>query len=187
MAKHQDHRKLGLVGQRSTRVLPQVPALAGSAEQIPLDDDSVDVVLVAQAWHWVDPGQAVPEVARVLSAGGRLGLLWNVRDERHDWVARLGQILAAHTEPDMNTSGPLVGPPFAEVERFEVEWTHYLAPIALMDLVASRSYVITLGPQERNRVLGQVRDLLHTHPDLVGRDQFALPYLTRCHRADLLG
>src|ERR1017187_2208001 len=72
----------------------------GSAEEIPLDDGSVDVVLVAQAWHWVDPGRAVPEVARVLSGGGQLGLLWNVRDERPDWVAQFGRIIHGN-EQDM--------------------------------------------------------------------------------------
>lgn len=75
------------------RVLPAVKALIGSAEAIPVPNNAVDVVLVAQAWHWVDPAQAVPEVARVLSPGGRLGLIWNLRDEREDWVRRLGEII----------------------------------------------------------------------------------------------
>ncbi|MBI3690304.1 MAG: class I SAM-dependent methyltransferase, partial [Mycolicibacterium aromaticivorans] len=66
--------------------LPDTPALLGTAEQIPLPDNSVDAVLVAQAWHWFDPEQAVAEVARVLRPGGRLGLVWNARDERMGWV-----------------------------------------------------------------------------------------------------
>ena len=68
--------------------VPGVPVRAGTAEQIPLADGSVDAVLVAQAWHWVDPSRAVPEVARVLAPGGQLGLVWNIRDEQEDWVAR---------------------------------------------------------------------------------------------------
>ena len=34
---------------------PDVPVHAGAAEQIPLDDESVDAVLVGQAFHWFDP------------------------------------------------------------------------------------------------------------------------------------
>ena len=49
-----------------SHALPQTPALLGTAEEIPLPDNSVDAVLVAQAWHWVDPERAIPEVARVL-------------------------------------------------------------------------------------------------------------------------
>ena len=48
--------------------LPETPALLGTAEEIPLPDDSVDAVLVAQAWHWFDPS-AAKEIARV--AAGR--------------------------------------------------------------------------------------------------------------------
>ena len=70
--------------------LPDTPALLGTAEEIPLPDDSVDAVLVAQAWHWFDTERAVKEVARVLRPGGRLGLVWNARDERLGWVKDLG-------------------------------------------------------------------------------------------------
>jgi SAM-dependent methyltransferase len=52
---------------RFSRGLPDVPVFAGSAEAIPLEDASVDAVVVGQAWHWFDPARAVPEVARVLN------------------------------------------------------------------------------------------------------------------------
>ncbi len=79
-----------LAGMRDqlARAVPGVPVYPGTAEDIPLPDGSVDAVLAAQAWHWVDPVRAVPEVARVLVPGGQLGLAWNVRDERVDWVAQ---------------------------------------------------------------------------------------------------
>ena len=81
------------------RAVPGARLLAGSAERIPLADGAVDAVLAAQAWHWVDPARAVPEVARVLAPGGTLGLLWNERDERESWVAELGRIIG-ETRPE---------------------------------------------------------------------------------------
>jgi SAM-dependent methyltransferase len=165
------------------RVLPGVPARLGTAESIPLPDRCVDAVLVAQAWHWVDVDHAVPEVARILSPGGQLGLIWNLRDEREDWVRRLGEILDS-AELHRQTT---VGPPFGPVEVREFPWIHRLGPDQLLDLVASRSYVILLPSDERAAVLGQVRQLMATHPALLGRTEFDLPYVTQCARARLPG
>jgi len=163
------------------RAVPGVPAVVGSAERIPLPAASADVVLVAQAWHWVDPERAAPEIARVLAPGGRLGLVWNLRDESAPWVRRLGEIIG-NTESERST---VVGPPFGDVEIAHFRWTSVIGPERLLDLVASRSAVILMPADERAAVLAEVRRLVATHPDLVGRTEFPLPYVTECARAQL--
>jgi SAM-dependent methyltransferase len=166
-----------------TSALPDTPALLGTAEQIPLPDNSVDAVLVAQAWHWFDLERAVAEVARVLRPGGRLGLVWNTRDERLGWVKDLGRIIGHENDPfSEEVSLP---EPFTDVARHHVEWTNYLTPQALIDLVASRSYCITSPAEVRTRTLDQVRELLATHPALANSSGLALPYITVCIRATL--
>ncbi|CDP84664.1 MULTISPECIES: class I SAM-dependent methyltransferase [Mycolicibacterium] len=163
--------------------LPDTPALLGTAEEIPLADNSVDAVLVAQAWHWFDPERAVKEVSRVLRPGGRLGLVWNTRDERSGWVKDLGRIIGPEHDPFNNEV--TLAEPFGEIERHQVEWTSYLTPQALIDLVASRSYCITSPEQVRTRTLEQVRELLATHPALANTSGLALPYVTVGIRATL--
>jgi SAM-dependent methyltransferase len=171
--------------EQLAQTVPEARILAGTAEQIPLPDRSLDAVLVAQAWHWVDAQRAVPQVARVLTPGGRLGLLWNVRDERHEWVAALGRIMRRHGDDD--DGGPVanVGRPFGPIESHDVAWRYHLTPDAVLDLVASRSYVITLAPEDRAAVLDEVRDLFATHPAVMGRQEVELPYVTKCFRAQL--
>jgi SAM-dependent methyltransferase len=166
-----------------TSALPETPALLGTAEHIPLPDNSVDAVLVAQAWHWFDPEQAIAEVARVLRPGGRLGLVWNTRDERLGWVKDLGEIIG-HEDDPFNSSVALPDP-FTAIDRHHVEWTNYLTPQALIDLVASRSYCITSPAAVRARTLEQVRELLVSHPALAQASGLALPYITVCIRAAL--
>jgi SAM-dependent methyltransferase len=160
-----------------SRVLPDVPVLAGTAEALPLPGHSADAVLCAQAWHWVDPALAVPECARVLKPGGRLGLIWNLRDNREDWVRHLGEII---NSPELIREHHLGTP----VETRDFTWTHEIGLERLLDLVASRSYVILLSEDERAEVLARVRTLTETHPALAGRTTFALPYVTHCVRAD---
>ncbi|MET3807280.1 SAM-dependent methyltransferase [Nakamurella sp. UYEF19] len=166
--------------------LPGVPAHLGTAEDLPLADSSADCILVAQAWHWVQPERALPEVARVLRPGGRLGLVWNLRDERVGWVEELGRVLrpAGGTSESMGIKelGDLFGP----VERFEVCWQHRMTGQDLLDMVASRSYVITATDQERAALLDGVRDLVTTHPDLAGHESIEMPYLTESFRAERL-
>lgn len=163
--------------------LPETRAVLGTAEEIPLEDNSVDAVLVAQAWHWVDPERAVPEVARVLRPGGRLGLVWNTRDERLGWVRELGRIIGS--DGDGRRFDVTLPSPFVERQRHEVEWTNYFTPQALIDLVASRSYCITSPTEVRTQTLDQVRTLLATHPALANSTGLAMPYVTVCIRATL--
>ncbi|GBG37132.1 class I SAM-dependent methyltransferase [Mycobacterium montefiorense] len=163
--------------------LPETRAVLGTAEEIPLEDNSVDAVLVAQAWHWVDPERAIPEIARVLRPGGRLGLVWNTRDERLGWVRELGRIIGS--DGDVGRFDVTLPAPFSERERHQVEWTNYLTPQALIDLVASRSYCITSPAEVRTQTLEQVRELLATHPALANSTGLAMPYVTVCIAATL--
>lgn len=51
--------------------------LDGRAEAIPLPDQSVDLIAVAQAIHWFEPEAARSEFRRIAKPGGRLALLRN--------------------------------------------------------------------------------------------------------------
>ena len=165
------------------KTLPDTPALSGTAEQIPLPDNSIDTVLVAQAWHWFDPERAAAEIARVLRPGGRLGLLWNVRDERLGWVKEFGRIVGL--EHDWANTTVVLPAPFTDVATHRVEWTNYITPQALIDYVASRSYCITSPAEARAQTLDEVRELLATHPPLANATGLAMPYITVCVKATL--
>ncbi|MFJ9608347.1 class I SAM-dependent methyltransferase [Kitasatospora sp. NPDC101176] len=161
--------------------VPRAAVRAGSAEHIPLADGSVDAVVVAQAWHWFDPAVAVPEIARVLAPGGTLALVWNVRDESEPWAAELGALMHRSARQEIDTR-PLLPAPFGAPERLEIRWEHVTTREGIVAMVASRSYVIALPEDERARLLADVDRLLATHPDLAGREEIALPYVTRCTR-----
>jgi SAM-dependent methyltransferase len=164
---------------RLARNHPSVTALAGSAEQLPLDDESVDLVTFAQAWHWVDVAEASAEVARVLRAGGSLGLVWNIRDARVDWVARLGDIMGASVAEQYDSLAPSVASPLEIVASAEFAWECPMSREQLFAMVTSRSYVIAMGDAERHALLERVGELLDTHPHLAGSGEYRMPYLTR--------
>ncbi|HEX8754278.1 MAG TPA: class I SAM-dependent methyltransferase [Solirubrobacterales bacterium] len=165
--------------------LPEVRALEGSAEEIPLPDASVDAVLVAQAWHWVDEERALPEVARVLRPGGTLGLVWNLRDESREWVRRLTEVMHK-SGAELALEGEVtIGPPFGPTEKLDVRWSRPMDLELLVEMVRSRSYVITAPKAERESILAGVRELVQSEPALAGGGGFDLPYVTHCFRARL--
>jgi SAM-dependent methyltransferase len=170
-----------------SRGLPNVPVLEGSAENIPLEDASVDLVVCGQAWHWFDPARAVREVARVLMPGGQLGLIWNIRDRRDGWMDAFSGLEPPHDNSEDDSENPRVGPPFGPVERFDLPWRQSTNPDALIDLLASRSYVIVLPDAERAALMARVRRFLETDPATAGKAEISVPYVTRCSRAQRSG
>lgn len=51
----------------------------GKAEQTGLLDQSVHLITVAQAFHWMDQEAARKEFMRILKPGGHIALIWNLR------------------------------------------------------------------------------------------------------------
>ncbi len=77
----------------------------GSAEATGLPDSAVHLVLCAQSFHWFDPGAALPEFLRILAPGGRLALMWNVRDEEDALTAAYGRLVREAAGPDKDLAG----------------------------------------------------------------------------------
>lgn len=162
---------------------PEARILDGTAEAIPLADDSVDAITVAQAWHWVDPERATAEAARVLRPGGTLGLIWNRRDERVEWVARLGKVMGAGDAELIEMEGIEIGPPFGPTESFVTDWQRPMDVDLLVEMAASRSYIITATPRRRKEILDGIRALVETDPRLGA--EFEFPYRTYGFKARL--
>jgi SAM-dependent methyltransferase len=62
--------------QRLRSITAAVPVIVAAGERLPLRDDSVDLVVCATAWHWMNTEPALDEARRVLRPGGYLALWW---------------------------------------------------------------------------------------------------------------
>ncbi len=137
--------------------LPLVRASVAGAEDIPLGDGSVDVVVAGQAFHWFDMERALPEINRVLRPGGHLALVWNQRDERVPWVRRLGALLG---DQDQRTdlADPLEHSGlFGWVEEETFKHRQVIDRESVLDLALSRSTIATLDEHRREAKLAEVR------------------------------
>ncbi len=144
------------------RIPAGAEALAGSAEAIPLDDASVDAVVVGQAFHWFDHQRALPEIVRVLRPEGALGLLWNLLDDDVPWVAAVTDAFDAEDRVSLSTEGesPFAGVP-GLADPTEARFRHLQATDArgLVANVASRSTLILAEEDRRAEILNRIATL----------------------------
>ena len=164
--------------------LPGLRILAGTAQAIPLPAGAVDAVVCAQAFHWFATLEALAEIHRVLKPGGRLGLVWNVRDESVDWVAELAGIMARHEHgAPRHESGQwrqaFAGAPFTPLEELRLPHQQVGPPgEVIIGRCLSMSFIARLPEAKRNRVAAELQTLIDRHPALRGRETVAYPYRT---------
>ncbi|MDX2116239.1 MAG: class I SAM-dependent methyltransferase [Planctomycetota bacterium] len=124
----------------------------GTGEATGLDAGTVDVVLCAQAFHWLDAGRAMAEFARITRRGGRVGVVWNVRDDRDAFTSAYGAAIVRHaTEPPTSPSmsghdrSPFPAPGWEGGRRVELAWQQELDEAGLIGRALSASYVPRAG------------------------------------------
>jgi SAM-dependent methyltransferase len=166
------------------RGLPDVRALPGGAEAIPLPDGSVDAVVAGNALHWFEMSVAGPEIARVLAPGGTLAGLWNVLDDRVDWVASLERVGGPATVGPRDTlrdwraaTLPAVTPGFGSAEQAEFPHGQRRTADSLAATFATRAAMLVMPAAEREATLDRIRAFLGGTPETTG-GEFTLPMLT---------
>lgn len=137
-------------------------AREGLAESIPLPDQSVAAVTVADAIHWFDHASALAEIRRVLAPGGGLAVLTTAPDwSGASWAHEVGTLTAELRPEHPQFDGPpwqqaardagwsepreirMSTPQPADPERFP----HYLASI---------SWIAALPAERRAELLADV-------------------------------
>lgn len=148
------------------RAVPQAEALAGSAEEIPLPDESVDAILVGQAFHWFRTEEALAEMHRVLRPGGGFGLLWNEWDDDDPLLHELND-LVEKLRPQPTRDGPppwraqLVGSSlFGELDERSFRHAERIDADTIVGRVASVSAVAAATPEQQEQVEARVRVLV---------------------------
>ena len=161
---------------------PDVEALEGTAEAIPLEHGSVDAVTVAQAFHWFRGDEALAEIHRVLRPGGGLALLWNRRDMSDPLQAAFERAIERHRGDAPAHRSYRWRDAFEATERFGplVEATfpnvHRIDRSAIVGRAASISFGAALSEEERRTVLAEVGALAPSPPATI-----EFPYVTEVY------
>jgi ubiquinone/menaquinone biosynthesis C-methylase UbiE len=143
--------------------VPSAEVVAGSAEELPVPDGSVDAVVAASAFHWFDTERALAEIHRALVPGGALGTVGNGRDLSDPLQREIQAIVGPYLPGVGKILGwiPIVdaSPLFGPVEEFSTSFEQWFDAEALAERIGTISYVARLPDDERAQVLADVRAL----------------------------
>lgn len=173
--------------EKLSAALPQVKTLAGTAESIPLPDESVDAVVCAQSFHWFATPKALAEIQRILKPGGKLGLVWNMRDARVSWVRKLNQIVDRHEgdAPRFYTGEWRKLFPFKGLDALQGQVFMLGHQGAVEDVIFNRvrstSFIAALPLEQQEQVIEQIRQLVAEEGELQGKDSVTVPYQTKAY------
>ncbi len=171
---------------------PEAEAHAGTAEQIPLSDASVDAVFAAECFHWFDTERALAEVGRVLRPRGTLVLMWNVpAGPTEPSIADAEQLLDQHWPKRVDLPLDLnylklgrygnekwrlafTQSAFEELQQARLPNPQTVDPEGLVAFFASMGWIDGLPDEDRLSLLDQVRSLLTAA-------EYRLPWETHVH------
>jgi ubiquinone/menaquinone biosynthesis C-methylase UbiE len=160
------------------RAVPNVTALRGAAERIPLGDDSVDAITVGQGFHWFRFDEALAEMHRVLRTGGGVALLWNNRDQgdelQRDVTKLMEPFVPAGRSMSFDSSKHLrESSLFGPVEERNFRFAQELDADGLVGRILSISFIATAPDERRTALERQLREVADAL-----RGTFAFPYVT---------
>ena len=188
IAVEPDDRMRAVLSARS----PGVRAVAGRGEAIPVPDASAVGVFVSSAWHWLDPARSVPEIARVLRDGARLGVIWTSRDRQVDWVAELDRLRAPRAVRSAHDARSQLrhrhevalpdAAPFVNAASASFTFVRTMTVDDAVEWLGTYSGVITAPAEERAAGLARGREALLRQAD--GAGMIEMPMRSACWRAD---
>ena len=166
------------------RVLPDVEAVRGGAEEIPVADDSVDAVTVGQAFHWFRQDEAIPELHRVLRPGGALALIWNSRDQARPLQREISELIKPFVPPNRppvsNSVRPLdASDLFGPVVRRTFPFAHRLDAEGVVDRIASVSFIAAAPAAQRAELERRLREVVASEGGVVDFAYLTEVYISR--------
>lgn len=169
---------------------PGFRSIAGTAEVTTLPHAAVDLITVAQAFHWFNIPACHDEFARILRPGGRVALIWNERlTDTTPFLVAYEQLLRTgatdydqvnHTRIDPAAIAGFFAP--ATCEAITLPNTQSFDLPGLIGRALSSSYVPNVGRPGHQAFMGELTRIFQQHA--VG-DRVTFHYLTRLYLGSL--
>ena len=161
---------------------PKAKVLTTTFEEWPEKRSQFDLVISAQAFHWIDPEVGYPKSAKALKPGGWIALFWNLPNDPEDGIYNEIQKVYRRAAPDMGRRQQnksltqeveemrermaTFGEYFPERFIYRTAWRKRYTAEAYLRLLGTYSDHIALPATRRQKLFDGIRRVIERHGDV---------------------
>jgi SAM-dependent methyltransferase len=132
---------LARIAEQNFRAFPKVQIVRSRFEDWQSSAEAFDLIISAQAFHWVERRVAFLKAARLLKKSGGIGLFWNRPDESNaPYRTAFIEAYARHAPHILSSEVDAVLEDWIEFKKGEIETSGLFAPVSVRRYPWSLSY-----------------------------------------------
>lgn len=174
--------------QELTNRHPQVTAITTRLEDLDTTpwQHRANLVVCAQAWHWIDPAIGSQQAHNLLTPDGVLGIVHHQIDTSQPWALRLCRIMHSGDVHPIELA-PVLSTQFQPPVGKWWQWEQPLSVDQLHELMMTRAFYLRTNNKQRSRMHHNLNWYLTSHLGYRTTDTIAIPYVTAAWRSQPVG
>ena len=154
--------------------------LDGTAEHIPFEENTIDIIICGQAFHWFANHSALAELNRVLKPNGLLILVWNSSDSTgQQWAEKITDYVDSfrsnHTPRYRTMEWKTVFDNqklFSSLQHKQFTHQQRVTRDFALNRILSISFVAALPAEEQTKLIDEVRKMLDSNEETRDLQEF---------------
>ncbi|CAF3775320.1 unnamed protein product [Adineta steineri] len=158
----------------------------GTAEHIPFDDSSIDIIICAQSFHWFATHHALTELNRVLKSNGLLILIWNNSDNQGiEWADNITKYVDSFKPKDVSRYKSMEWKAvfdnqnlFSSLQQKQFSHKQRVTRDLVLNRILSTSFVAALSSEEQTKLVDNVKKMLNDIEEIRNVNEFDITHRT---------
>jgi ubiquinone/menaquinone biosynthesis C-methylase UbiE len=158
----------------------------GTAEHIPFENNTIDMIICGQSFHWFANHRALAEINRVLKPNGLLILVWNFQDNsEREWAKKISDYI--------DSFGPVGAMRFKSMEwkkafdnqtffsalqHKQFKNNHRATRDLLLKRILSTSFIAALPSEQQTKLIDEIQKMMENEEEVRNLQEFDVPLLT---------
>ncbi len=161
------------IAQKNLARFKNVKFIVNSFEDAALTQNSFDIIIAAQSFHWIEPARGFAKINQLLKPGGVLALFWNLTEyNKTTWLAKIKKLFAAYsphftnnqrhrtTTDDLTTLGGLT-----HTKQYQFYWQEPYTKEKYLELSKTWSWAVALGKNKQSKLFAEVKKIIKNIPE----------------------